>query len=90
MPGIIQLGFNTGTYSKSDSFPTVTDSKILVHFFPASSIGKESTCNAGDPCSILGSGRSAGEGIGVPTPVFLAFLVAQLVKNLPAVWETWV
>jgi len=32
--------------------------------FPHSSVGKESTCNAGDPSSIAGSGRSAGEGIG--------------------------
>ena len=29
-----------------------------------SSVGKESTCNAGDPGQIPGSGRSAGEGIG--------------------------
>ena len=34
--------------------------------FPHSSVGKESTCNAGDPGSISGSGRSAGEGIGYP------------------------
>ena len=34
--------------------------------FPHSSVGKESTCNAGDPGSIPGSGRSAGEGIGYP------------------------
>jgi len=26
----------------------------------------------------------------LPTPVFLGFLVAQLVKNLPAMWVTWV
>ena len=26
----------------------------------------------------------------LPTPVFLDFLVTQLVKNLPAMWETWV
>ena len=32
--------------------------------FPDSSIGKESPCNAGDPSSIPGSGRSAGEGTG--------------------------
>ena len=30
------------------------------------SVGKESTCNAGDPGLIPGSGRSAGEGIGYP------------------------
>ena len=33
---------------------------------PDSSIGKESACNAGDPGSILGSGRSPGEVIGSP------------------------
>jgi len=32
--------------------------------FPGSSAGKESACNAGDPGSIPGSGRSSGEGIG--------------------------
>ena len=39
---------------------------ILVMGFPGSSAGKESACNAGDPSSIPGSGRSAGEGIGYP------------------------
>ena len=34
--------------------------------FPGSKVGKKSTCNAGDPDSIPGSGRSAGEGIGYP------------------------
>ena len=32
--------------------------------FPGRSFGKESTCNAGDPGLIPGSGRSPGEGIG--------------------------
>jgi len=58
--------------------------------FPHSSVGKESACNAGDPDSIPGSGRSAGEGIGHPLQYSWAPLVAQLIKNLPAVWETWV
>ena len=58
--------------------------------FPDSSVVKESTCNAGDPGSIPGSGRSAGEGIGYPFQYSWAFLVAQLVKNLPAMQETWV
>ena len=40
--------------------------------------------------SIPGSGRSPGEGIGYPLQYSLASLVAQLVKNLPAMWETWV
>ena len=58
--------------------------------FPGSSVGKESACNAGDPGSISGSGRSAGEGTGYPFQYSWASLMAQLVKNLPAVWETWV
>ena len=58
--------------------------------FPYSSIGKESTCNAGDPGLIPGLGRSAGEGTGYPLQYSWASLVAQLVKNLPAVRETWV
>ena len=58
--------------------------------FPGSSAGKESTCKAGDLGSIPGSGRSAGEGIGYPLQDFGASLVAQLVKNLPAMQETWV
>ena len=55
--------------------------------FPDSSVGKESTCNAGDPGSIPGSGRPAGEGIGYPLQYSWASLVAQLVKNLPAMQE---
>ena len=51
--------------------------------FPDSSVGKESTCNAGDPSSIPGLGRSAGEAIGYPVQYSWASLVAQLVKNLP-------
>ena len=48
--------------------------------------GKESTCNAGDPGSSPGSGRSTGEGIGYPLQYCWASLVAQLVKNLSAMW----
>ena len=61
----------------------------LCQGFPHSSVGKESICNSGDPGLIPGLERSAGEER-LPTPVFLASLVAQLVKNLPAMWETWV
>ena len=39
---------------------------------------------------ILGLGRSTGEGIGYPLQYSWASLVAQLVKNLPAMWKTWV
>ena len=51
---------------------------------------KESACNAGDPSLIPGLGRSTGEEIGYSLQYSWAFLVAQLVKNLPAMWETWV
>ena len=52
--------------------------------FPGSSAGKESTCNAGDTSLILGSGRSAREG------VFLVFSGGSADKDLPIMWETWV
>ena len=39
---------------------------------------------------IPGSGRYVGEGIGYPLQYSWASLVAQLVKNLPAMSETWV
>ena len=55
-----------------------------------SSVGKESACNSGDPSSIPGSGRPPGEGIGYPLQYSWAYLVAQLVKNLHAIQETWV
>ena len=58
--------------------------------FPDSSVGKEFACNAGDPGSIPRSGRSAGEGIGYPLQYSWTSLVTQLVKNPPAMWETWV
>ena len=65
---------------------------LIIRFlrFPDSSVGKESACNAEDPGLIPGSGRSAGEGIGYPLEYSWDSLVAQLVKNLPAMWETWV
>ena len=58
--------------------------------FPDSSVGKEFACNAGDPTSITGSGRSTGKGIGYPVQYSWASLVDQLVKNLHAMQETWV
>ena len=58
--------------------------------FPDSSVGKESACNAGEPSSVPGSKRSAGEGTGYPLQSSWVSLVAQLVKDLPEMWETWV
>ena len=57
---------------------------------PHSSVGKESASNARDPGSSPGLGRYAGEGIGYPLQYSWASLVAQLVKNPPAMQETWV
>ena len=53
-----------------------------------SSVGKELACNAGDPGLIPGLGRSLGEGLGFPLQYSWASLVAQLVKNPPAMRET--
>ena len=63
---------------------------ILYMGFPGNSGGSESACNVGDPGSIPGSARSTGEGIGYPLQYSWTSLIAQLVKNLPAVWEIWV
>ena len=65
--------------------------KYLVTWgFSGSSAGIEPTCNAGDPGLIAGSGRYPGEGIDHPVQYSGASLVAQMVKNPPATWETWV
>ena len=63
---------------------------LFLRGFPHSSVGKESACNAGDPGLISGSGRPTGEGIGYPLQGSWASLVVQLVKNLPAMRQTWV
>ena len=57
---------------------------VYNYMFPDSSVGKESACNAGDPGLIPGLGRSAGERIAYPFQYPWASLVAQLVKNPPA------
>ena len=57
---------------------------------PGSSAAKESACNAGNPSLIPGSGNSSGEWIGYPLQYSWASLVAQLVKNPPAMREIWV
>ena len=56
--------------------------------FPDSSVGKESACNAGDPGSIPGLGRSTGEEKGYPLLYSWAFFMTQLEKNPPAVLES--
>ena len=56
----------------------------------AAAVGKDSACNAGDLSLIPGSRKSAGEGIGYPLQYFGASLVAQLIRNPPAMRETWI
>ena len=63
---------------------------ILLSRDPDSSVGKEYTCNAGDPGLIPGLGRSTGEGIAYPIQYSWASHMAQQVKNPPAMQETWV
>ena len=66
-----------------------TQGQLYFCHFPGGSDNEESTCNTGDLGSIPGSGRSPGEGIDCPLQYSGASRVAQLVKNPPAMWETW-
>ena len=58
-------------------------------FFGGSAV-KNPPVKAGDPSLIPGSGRSPGEGLGYPLQYSWASLVAQMVKNPPAMQETWI
>ena len=80
LPGKVRKSFLHRPFLKS----------LELKIVPGSSVGKESTYNAGDPSSIPVSGRSTGEGIGYPLQYSWASRVAQLVKNLSAMWETCV
>ena len=78
-------------YAPRSSFKAANEKKHLGRNWNVwiySSVGKESVCYAGDPYSTPRSGRSTGKQIGYPLQHSWASLVAQLVKNLPAVWET--
>ena len=91
-PGVLQ---SMGSQRVGHDWVTITLAVIMFAQeqcwdFPDSSVGKESTCNSGDPSSILGLEKSPREGIGSPLQYSWASLVAQTVKNLPAIWETWV
>ena len=58
---------------------------ILLKGFLVARLVKNLACNAGDPSSIPGSGRSPGKGIGYPLHYSWTSLVAHMVKNSPAV-----
>ena len=81
---------NIGQWNKIQNPEINTQTYGHLGGFPHSSVGKESTCNARDPSLIPGSGISTGEGIGYPLQYSSASLVAQLVKNLPAMQESLV
>ena len=63
---------------------------MAISSFPGSWAGKESACNARDTSSIPVLGRSPGEGIRYPLEYSWASLVAQMVKNSPAMQKAWV
>ena len=62
----------------------------LTQGFPGSSVGKEAAYNVGDLGSIPGLRRFPGGGKGYALQYSWTSLVAQLVKNPLAMWETWV
>ena len=70
---------------RRDELPT-----LVIMGIPHGSDSKESACSVGELGLITGLGRSLGEGMGSPLQYSWASLVAQVVKNLPAVWENWV
>ena len=63
---------------------------ILYSGSPDISVVKKSACYGEGPSSIPGPGRSSREGIGYPLQYSWISLVTQLVKNQPAIQETWV
>ena len=83
---------NICTLSEMHGRKRALDCEFLwaLNIFLIAQLIKKSACNAGDPGSIPESGRPAGEGIVYPLQYAWASLVAQLVKNLFAMRETWV
>ena len=77
-------------YGKVSQIYVCVHTHTHTHNFPGSSDGKESSCNAGDLSWIPGLGRSPGKGIGYRLQYSWASSVTQRVKNLHAVWESWV
>ena len=90
LSAIPRVGLSLNSLSCSIDLAGIFYVNSSLTWLPGSSAGKESAFNAGGPCLIPGSGRSPGEGIGYPLQYSWASLVAQLVKNLPAMQETWV
>ena len=87
---LTDMFFTTGTTWEAPFLVINLMGLICYRGFPDSSAGKESTSNAGNPGLIPGSGRSPEEAIGYPLQYSWTSLVAQTVKNLPALQEIWV
>ena len=83
-------GLQNSNLISTHNFHDFFKGRVFSPGFPDSLVNEESTCNAGDPTSIPGSGRSTGEGIGYPLHYSWAFLVTLMVKNPPAMQEIWV
>ena len=86
------MGYNPQGHKESDTTERLHFLSLSFTFmgFPVGLEGKASACNAGDPGWIPGLRRFSREGIGYPLQYSWASLVAQLVMNPPAMWETWV
>ena len=82
------FGFSERCYAKTQA--NFLANAMFDMELPGSSACKDSACNAGGPSSIPELGNSPGEGIGCPLQYSWASLVAQMVKNPPAMRETWV
>ena len=92
MDQVAQLLFLSGSYDLLENVYSIFYNDVFMNNigFPGSSADKDSACNAGDPNSIPGSKNFPGKGIGYPLQYSQVSLVAQMVKNLPTLWETWV
>ena len=91
--GILQTGILEWVaiaFSRGSSDPGIEPRSPALWAFPGSSPSKESTCNAGDPDSIPGPGRFPEEGTDYPLQYYWASLLAQMIKSLHAMQETWV
>ena len=81
----IQSGYSRNIAQDNNGYIWQTQASVVAQL-----VKKKSICNAGDPGSIPGLGRIPGEEIVYPLQYSWASLVAQMVKNPPAMWETWV
>ena len=91
-PRLLSVKVQSPNQKTAREFLVIISFMALKHFvgFPDRSVGKEFACKTGDPSLISGLGRSSGEGIGYPVQYSWTSLVAQLVKNLLSMQETWV